>query len=97
MKKKKMTEEEKFGCALDIFTEVAECIKLSKRYYDEGFLANKTGYDLEIGLYVHFAEECRDKAQVMRDAHGYDVSDTDMLEIAIDQLHGICDDHLSKT
>ena len=91
MKKKKMTEEEKFGCALDIFTEVAECIKLSKRYY-EGIPQGQ----IEIGLYVHFAEECRDKAQVMRDAHGYDVSDKDMLEICINQLHDICDDHLSK-
>ena len=75
----KMTEEKKRECATDIIEEVEACIETC---------INHKLHDLSVVSL--FTDECRDKAQIMREAHGYDVSDADMLEITMNHLHDLC-------
>ena len=83
-KLEKMSASLKEECAKDVIRNVNQMLVTSRLYHDKSHL----------DLQDHLAYDIEDKARVMRDAHGYDVSTLDMISIVTNYLHDCCVEEL---
>tara|TARA_R110001599_G_scaffold230692_1_gene429952 strand:+ start:419 stop:688 length:270 start_codon:yes stop_codon:yes gene_type:complete len=81
IKLEKMTAKLRKECAKHIISEVNEMLKVEAEIEPSN-----------LNLLTHLPDECRDQARVMRDAHGYDVSTLDMIEIVTNYLQNFCEE-----
>tara|TARA_R110000744_G_scaffold161226_2_gene277707 strand:+ start:2629 stop:2913 length:285 start_codon:yes stop_codon:yes gene_type:complete len=85
-KLEKMSADLKEECAKDVIRDVNEMLKVEVEIEPSNLnLLNHLAYDIE------------DKARVMRDDHGYDVSTLDMISIVTNYLHDYCVEELGES